>query len=311
MAEILPFRKYDEHGTLAIRDGFVFCLFMRADHHELAESVGRLFDCYLQIIGPDTLRWITDRGGAFQPFTKRRQTSLRKRLSSEHATPGKKYMVKVKGEEEVKTAPGHLFFYSGSDRESLLRIDHWGPTYTSAIEIWFPTDFAEDRGWETFVRELLELASFVPFASGYCSLALNFPEWARIAAESLARGLVKRYPGLDVHDNVITSLRIGNQVRGAYWLTLLGTKTLENLDLDASGLREALGPEIVVHEIGQRVAIQAGVQPELGDTNRGDNLTLVRRVARVVEPVQLIQTSGILIYEEVEDFVDWQKRHIL
>ena len=86
---------------------------------------------------------------------------------------------------------------------------------------------------------------------------------------------------------------------------------LERLRLGPAELRAALAPGLVVHELRNGVAIQAGDVAEPGDRNRRDTLPLVRSVASVIEPVQHVQTVGIFGFEEVQEFVDWQRRHLL
>lgn len=311
MNKLFPIRKYDQSTNpqiLAIRDGLVFALFMRADHHVVAPSVGSLFEEYLKLIGASTLRWIHDRGDGYRPLTSRKLKSVQSKLSKTNAVAGKRYRFTVKGEEEESTVPGHLFRYVGHDQRLLPRASEWA--YTSLVEIWFPTEFPDEIGWDVFITGLLSMASLVPFSSGYASLAVNYEEWAEVDAERLAKGWARRYPGLDIHANSSTGLDIGDQVRGAYWLTFLGSPCLDALKMDGA-MRERLDPKIIVHELPNGIGIQAGARPELGDINRQDRLPLVREVAQLIEPVQYIQTSGIFLFDEVDDFVEWQKRHLL
>src|SRR5262249_31480970 len=126
----------------------------------------------------------------------------------------------------------------------------------------------------------------------------------------IARALAFRHPGMDIHQTSIASLYLNGGVRGAYWLTFLGPALLERLGKDASAIRKELGADIVVHELANGVAIQARENPEPEDVTRNDRLPLVRKVAKLVEPVQMIQKSGI-IFGPLDDFVRWQQRHLL
>ncbi len=308
MRSILPYRAYDTDGVLAARDGIVFVLFIEGDHHEIAGSVGELYDRYCEIFGCERLKWAHDRGESFRPLTKRKRTSVRKMLSAEHAKPGKDYFVTLKSGEEDGDAPEHLFQYRGMERATTPRADEW--PYRSFVEIWFPNEHLHEQGPAKMVSDLGTLAELVPFSSGYCSRAINCEEWAEGLIEEEIRGLVTRHPGLDFHASMITTLQINNHTRGAYWLTLLGPDSLQTLQADADSARASLGQDIIVHELTNGIMIQAGETPEIGDVNRGDNLPLVRKVASFIEPILLIQTSGIFIFDEEDEFEEWTRRHL-
>jgi hypothetical protein len=202
------------------------------------------------------------------------------------------------------TVPDYRFQYRGRNDEPRT------PKEASYVEIWFPTEYRSEVGPKKFLDVLFDLATKVPFSSGYCSLALNYEDWAAMPAKPIVRPIALRHPGIDVHNTQIASLYLGGGPRGAYWLTFLGPDALDRLGIDVEGIRANLGPEIVVHALPNGVAIQAGADPEPGDVNRDERLPLVRKVAKLIEPVQAIQESAIT-FGDVDEYIRWQQRHLL
>jgi Protein of unknown function (DUF3396) len=111
-----------------------------------------------------------------------------------------------------------------------------------------------------------------------------------------------------------TKTFMGDGVRGAYWMTLVGPIALEALGLDADGLRQTLDDAaITVYELDHGVAIRAGDELRPGDVNYGDRLPLTRKVAAVLEPVTIVQdyaVFGFATEDPVTRFLEWQRRHL-
>ncbi|MGC4070378.1 MAG: DUF3396 domain-containing protein [Polyangiaceae bacterium] len=145
-------------------------------------------------------------------------------------------------------------------------------------------------GTAAFIDALRRMAEGVPFASGYCSLALHSKAWP---SNDVIRPLALRHPGIDIPDNDC-ACDLGTQIRGAYWLTLLGQPALLGLGKLPSDVKAELGPEITVHELANGVLLQAGERSEPGDVESGDVLPLIRRVAKYLEPIQLYQRVAVL-----------------
>lgn len=311
---LLPFRLWAAPGQIAVRDGVVLVLFMEELHVDVADAVGKLYDRWLAMIDPKSLEWAWTSGDSYKPATPRRRHLLRRRLTKTAAAQWPKERMSIKGACQRWEPGGHFFEYFGA---AVMTPDEDAtepppPPPASTVEIWFPPEVPEALGREAFVRELLALAAEVPFSSGYCSLSFNYDNWADEPAAIHITGPAFRHPGMDVHLTWSTALYIGTKVRGAYWLTFVGPAALGELKLDAAAMREALGPEITVHELPAGVAIEAGDELRPGDLNRGDDLPLTRRVAKLLEPVTLLQDLGAFGFagDPVQNFMDWQQRHL-
>lgn len=303
----LPIAFEDRNGNVVARDGIVCVLFIRRPHREIADHIGALFERYCALVGDGTLTHV-EVGEEDKPLTSRRRASTRKKLSAKGAGagPGNEY-VSVSGGFTDYDVATYRFEYHGFD---LLR-----PDAASSVELWFPTSFVDQVGGQGgLANEILALVADVPLSSGYCSLAFNYEEHRRIVAEMhVTTPLADLHPGLDVHHTASTGAYIGDHVRGAYWLTLLGPTMLERLGLSEEQLRDALDePMIEVSAAGTTIAIRAGDELRPGFAE-ADPLPLIRKVASVLEPITFEQTLGCFGFvtdDAQERFLAWQRRHL-
>ncbi len=305
MTGLLPLRVHNKDGVLGLRDGLVFVLYIRAPHMEICESVSSLYQLYLKLVGEDSLQWIHDSGEYFKPFTKQKRKRVLTLLTSEMANKRPDELFTIKGDCDESEAAGHLFRYAGRDMKGRL-----ASVNASFVEMWFPTEFPDSVGMSNFMAGLLQMAELVPFSSGYCSLAFNREDWAEMGTDELVRAKAKRHPGMDIHDTLLTAIRIGGGVRGAYWLTLLGESVLAELGMGTEEIKAQLGSKVAVKELSNGVAICCGEKPEPGDINRKDDLPLVRKVAELIQPVQYIQKQSMTGFSELDEYIAWQQRHL-
>lgn len=309
---LLPFRLHTEPDQIAVRDGVVFVLFLDAQHVDVADAVGRLYDRYLAAIDPTSLEWLWASGDTYKPATPRRRQQFRRRLTAAAAVHWPDERISIKGGCKRYEPGAHRFEYWGAAAAAVVDGEEPPPKPpASTVEIWFPTELPDHIGRAAFTKLLIDLAAEVPFASGYCSLAFNLDDWAQGPAAIHITGPAFRHPGMDVHCTWSTALYIETKVRGAYWLTLVGPTAFAALRKPVDEVRATLGAEITVHEMASGIAIEAGDELRPGDLNRGDDLPLVRRVAALLEPVTLLQDLGAFGFagDPVQSFIDWQRRH--
>jgi Protein of unknown function (DUF3396) len=259
--------------------------------------------------GANALRFIVS-GEEWKPLTPRRHARARKQMSASASRGLPNAYIEMMGGNESADIGSYAFFYVGRDISG-----QDASRGASAIEMWLPSETVELRGLNGLAEDVIRLAAHVPFSSGYCSLAFNYEESCEALVErDVTTPLAMRHPGMDLHDPAITSAFVGDGVRGAYWVTLVGPLALERLKLDAKGLRSALAePQITVYELDHGVAIRAGDELRPGDVNRGDRLPLTRKVAAALEPVMMIQdycVFGFDVDDPVTRFLEWQRRHL-
>jgi hypothetical protein len=180
------------------------------------------------------------------------------------------------------------------------------------LQINFPASYADDDRVDALFSLVTTLAQRLEPVSGYCSPSL-LPSDAHQSAAFLAlRPLALRFPGYDVAMNDLAALELGDRVRGARWISLLGPAPLAALGgLDA--LRTALPKPIEVLDLAGTVAIRAGRLPEIGDVNRREDTPLLKAVARALEPITLFSEVDLLSH--FADFDEellsrWERRFL-
>jgi Protein of unknown function (DUF3396) len=291
------------------RDGIIVVLFVRESHFSLAPAIGMLFDAYLALVGEDALQFITG-SEEWKPLTPQRRARARRRMSTAATKGLPNEALEMKGGGSENDVGIYGFFYYGADLS-----EQDTERFASAVEMWFPTEVVQHRGLDAFTQDVLDLASHVSFSSGYASVAFNVEESAWLSVERhVTTPLAMRHPGMDLHMTAITMSFMGDGVRGAYWLTLVGPVALQALQRDAAGLRHDLDERaITVHELPHGLAIRAGDELRPGDVNYGDRLPLTRKVAAVLEPVTIVQERaafGFATDDPVTRFLEWQRRHL-
>lgn len=265
------------------RDGLALRFIMHRSHQAFAPDVVRMLDAFVRAIRPATLSWYPDMEGYWQSMDDKAWERIRKELL-EYERP---YVTLTDSpDDDLKV----LFEYTGTSLEETRLLD-W-PGRACLARLWLPTEFLEQQGPRR-VRELaLELASFLPFQSGYASLSFNVP-YATVEMIEHARKMCFRYPGMDVLDDSI-AFDIGTRVPGAYWLTFLGQPVLGELG-GVDGLRARLSsPGTTVQQLEEdRAVVTLGQWPDPGDLETGRDLPAYRELARVLEP-WLYHDSGRL-----------------
>jgi hypothetical protein len=300
MSNPFPFQKVAQDGSIAMRDGLVFAVFVPAPHSRVGDAFAELMRRYLAFVGEKHFTMVHDRGEYYRPITSKKVNALIGRMQKQ--APCKvEFQFSIRDGDETKV-PGHYFSYSGG-------IEDAGPLETSHLEVWYPAEYLDEIGPDPFVKHIQNLAEAIPFSYGYCSLSLNYLDWAAMGARPYARSIALRHPGVDVRNIGGTGMYLGEGARGAYWLTLLGEPALARLEKDAVAMSKELGEGIQVDELANGVSIRAGERPQPGDVNENDRLPLIRKVAALIAPIQVIDRE--IVFGDKEEWIKWQRRHLL
>lgn len=147
--------------------------------------------------------------------------------------------------------------------------------------IWFRV--AQDRvledGLDQVVSFMRYLADILPYSYGYASPALAYSEHI-----SETHQVIHRRPGFDIADPAACAADIDGRPLGAYWLSVFSRQLTDDLG-GAMSLASRI-PEATVSTAGQGgTLLLLGDAPSVGDVNRGDNLPLYRKLARLLEPM--------------------------
>jgi hypothetical protein len=173
----------------------------------------------------------------------------------------------------------------------------------------------------------LDIVANQAFISGSCGIAMNFSidlptmEQTNEARRRVAAA-IQRYPGLDVPGYGIgiknRLLRIEAQTGGdapryarrtfvkrVNWLTFLNRDQVALLDeQNQFSSRIANLPDVMVRELKHGIAIRAGERPSIGDTAKGDWVSVYQSVGALVRPVRVESVTGsTLVYALEQDGV--------
>jgi hypothetical protein len=195
-----------------------------------------------------------------------------------------RWIVAVKATFDIE--PDGALALADEQRPLLLAPEHHGQPGASSVRYKPFNDAAVNR----CLRQLDPSKSVSRdgfFDSGYASLALVHPYNMDLkGAGEMFAPLAFRHPGYDVPENDATCDKVGGLCRGARWVTLLGPTQTAALG-GCDGIERGLAPGLTATPLAEGVMIQAGERPELGDVNRGEDVPLLRALARQLEPVTL------------------------
>lgn len=170
---------------------------------------------------------------------------------------------------------------------------------TSAVQLLLPVDHQLANAGRLLEwlagLDLIKRGGIISAEAGYLlsSMASAFGG----ESESRERALCSRYPGLDCFrlSHITHMLRADPAypdfvplVRRAAWTLVLHPLTVAFLGgEDAIRAQLADEPDFRVSALPHGLALQAGERPQLGDLTTGDDLPLLRRMAKVVRPARM------------------------
>ncbi|WP_240360587.1 DUF3396 domain-containing protein [Pyxidicoccus caerfyrddinensis] len=288
-------------GYVFIRDGLTFCFYMHRTHKGLGPAVLRAMNVFMQAVGPEALTIYPDTEGYWHQLNDDAWERIQKELL-ETAGPYVMLASNSNGMSEFS------FDYKGISKENPGPFD--GPERACVATFKLTTEYLEQHG-PGHVRELaLELASHLPFNSGYASLSFN-ALIDELGVRRRVRSMCFRYPGMDVLEDLV-AWDIGTRIPGAYWLTFLGQPVLGELG-GTEGLRSRLSsPGTTVQQLpGDRAVVTLGQWPEAGDLEAGKNLPAYRELARVLEPWLYHDPGTVFVHDFIpEDKLRWERRFL-
>ena len=264
----------DNERSVCVRESLSICFYMQRPHQEVAPALMSALEIYRQAIGLNSLQWYPDSEGSWQP------------LDDEGWEHNKRRLLNPRGANLcLRETPGFVTGYEFRYHGLLLDEPPFReePGRTCAVAFWLPTEYLEAHG-SARARELaLELGSKLPFNSGHAGLSFYFTE-DLLGHSDLVRDVCFRHPGMDMPAMESLPMRLGTRVKGAYWLTFLGSPVLDALG-SAAGLRSHLHSEGTrVESLGEgRAVVTLGEWPEAGDLQHRDTLPSYRELARVLE----------------------------
>jgi hypothetical protein len=285
-----PVERVDtDTGRILVRNGVTLAFFLDRLVYERCEEIIEVFDLFIEAIPPGALKWAI--ASATSERWRAVDDALLQRMRASLRPPGakKRGLTGFRVNDSAGSAPEYSFRVLDSGRDKDF------PDARTLVQMAFPPSSMKEEQVAGLVELVDRMAAVLRPVSGYCSPGLLTSTAQEGEAFGMLKGIALRHPGYDVEMNEFTQLEIGNRVRGARWITLLGPFLAQQLG-GVDAIRAALPPEVDVRESGGVVVIQAGRTPEVGDRNRKQDLPLLRAVARLLEPVTLFGEGDLLSY---------------
>ena len=140
---------------------------------------------------------------------------------------------------------------------------------------------------DAFLTTAKQLCDLLPFLSGHAGYCLEISPYFEVEGQREAYPIAMHYPGLNIaSDHATWSLRYEKGAEMVNWLTLLGEIPLNKLGgVNELRLKLADTPEVELIEAKYGLIIKAGEKPQLGKTNRRNDLPLYKAVYRAIKPV--------------------------
>ncbi|WP_164010292.1 type VI immunity family protein [Pyxidicoccus trucidator] len=290
------FRYSNTFHADAASDALIMCFYMKEAHKRIAPDVVRAIEVFRERIRPVTLDWYIDHDAQTHPLDDKQWEGIRREMLG----PDENFCPRFAGTPEG--ASGLYVDYRG------LGIPlPWPERQHDACGLFLrlPTEYLEEQGPD-HVRELAcEVASVLPFNSGFVDL--GFCEEHPVG--EAVNAVWKRYRGLHMSWEG-PKLDMDTHVDGVHWMNFLGPPVLGKLG-GISGLREHLTlPGISIQELsGDRALITLGDAPNPGDVEAGETLPMHRALARLLEP-HLYRNSRPLGRMTPEDMRRWERRFL-
>jgi hypothetical protein len=232
----------------------------------------RIIEVYRAHCPTDRLRFVT--GGdapAFTPLTEAFGQTLAARV-----------MARMDRRRDIG-----LMVWDGQLRESWSLTIQGAPLRDGAecasfCRVVMPNDVAPT----VMARMACELADSTAFLSGHAGFGAVFNADLKATAFDQIYAWAKRYPGLEVEDLNVTLPHMLDGIKGANWLTLLGSALAERVTSESW---QVVGRHADVARLSQGVVVRAGDHPALGDRNRNAWPTEVAAVEAAFAGIKLRQ----------------------
>ncbi|WP_224363119.1 type VI immunity family protein [Hyalangium versicolor] len=237
-----------------------------------SEGAAALLARYLEVAPVDRLAWYTTSMlPDWHRFTPRTTEGLLRSLSVPWSEVRVRHLFTFRLVDDLG-APEVGFFYKEIDEARGRR---------GFLQLLLPP--SHDPG------DLLQLAQEIserwPVLSGVGGYMATWNEWLKSTAFWSLFRWSKRFLGLDIQDPDPMSWHVAEGLPGSNWLTLVGDKLAQKLELDVPALRQRTWTQpIRVHALRRATLVQAGSAPTLGDLNALRYPAAYAEAARALEP---------------------------
>lgn len=284
----------NQDNRIAVRLGLICSLYIRNPHApEVRAKLAYCGDQYQQIFGENLKSYLHPAGIGDPKSYPREGISLTDYIQ-QLDTPEKAFAPEFYGEQDYQAAGAYgLDIFASSNRPSLIRDK---PAYLSVV---LPFSWLQGKdgqqAFQTLVHHWCEILQ--PF-HGYAGIGAiqSMDSTEKKRTIHLVQPLAQRFPGLEVENPGLVSNQMGNhinglKIKGVNWLTALDNQCLEELG-GRDTLLSQLDNTFVVYDYQGGLLIQAGLTPQLGDSNTGHMPHSYQLLANIVKPLRLAFPDG-------------------
>jgi Protein of unknown function (DUF3396) len=138
-----------------------------------------------------------------------------------------------------------------------------------------------------FLNLATALSETLPYDFGQAGLSVNWKRRGGFGDEAMLgmTMMASRYPGFDMSDPSSTMFVVTKGIKCVNWLTFLSRGYVDRLGGVDQLLKNAQ-PAVGVRSLAKGVAVQAGVAPEPGDSNRLDMLPAYHEAGKLLAPIR-------------------------
>jgi hypothetical protein len=295
-------------GIVYLRAGITLAFFLPSPIASVVSPLAEAFQAFLKSIPKDALRWqsVGANSDEWSPIS---ATAIRRCLAQLDSRAAAKRSLSSFALKDSPDANGYAIKVLGG------RVDPDFPDERTLFQVQYPGELLESEGAAGIAGRAKVLGALLPYVSGYGSPALHWDDGMQGLAMAKARATVARHPGYDVSKNAAARSWINDKVRGARWLTFLGPKLVKSLGGRAALATSLGGSDFTIETVGRGLMIRAGDEPEVGDVNKKIGTPLLRKLAKVLEPITLfgeLALSECEFFEGLNDpFMDkWERRFL-
>jgi hypothetical protein len=281
-----PIIEHTRGRVTTVVDSFVLTFFLDRERCEDPRPVVAALNRVLDGVGRDQFRFYVDDEGDRRP------------MPDDPAPVLHEYVVEPTvqgGVVDLRLRGGQ----SSGNRWQIRYLHHptvargeW-PGEKSWISFHLPQDTVAGEGPDSIIALARDLSEILPYAYGYGSPALSYGQFFRDAVP-----FTRRHPGFDVTSALAVAFDLDDHALGPYWINIFGPR-LSTLLGGAEALRSVLPDDARVFPWpGGGTCVVLGDAPDVGDVNRGNNLPLYRRLARVLRPH--LHVPEVLYFQDEE-----------
>lgn len=132
-----------------------------------------------------------------------------------------------------------------------------------------------------------DIADQLPLLSGHAGYTAQFNARLKRTAFNQIYIWAKRFLGIEVEDLNLTLPLMRDAIKGANWLTIVGSELWERLIKQHPIPFQQVPEGIVMEHLRYATLIKAGQSPTLGDRNRQDIPWLYGTVEKELEPIKV------------------------